>query len=268
MAQSLFFGFRDKRLYGVYHPSERQHPEPLAVVLCPPLGQEAIRSHRALRVLAEILARRGFPALRFDYFATGDSAGAGAEGTLAQWEADVGTALEEIGGRTGLSRFGLVGLRLGAAVAARAAQARRDIEALVLWDPVVSGADYLREIRAQHTRWLDGSFARAKPSRDAPEEILGFPLGASLRAELDALDLTDLANKPAPRVLLFHGAPASREARRGEGLRKRLEALGALADEQGGGDDQPVWVKGGDEFGESLVPRPSLEAFARWLEDG
>ncbi len=44
-----------------------------AVVLCPPIGNEACNVHRPLVVLAEMLAREGLPTLRFDYPGTGDS---------------------------------------------------------------------------------------------------------------------------------------------------------------------------------------------------
>src|SRR5476651_2484753 len=43
------------------------------VLVCPPLGCEALRSHRSLRALADDLATAGYPTLRFDYPGTGDS---------------------------------------------------------------------------------------------------------------------------------------------------------------------------------------------------
>jgi hypothetical protein len=53
-----------------------------AVLLCNPFGQEAIRCHRAFRLLSARLASSGIPSLRFDYFGTGDSPGNDGEGDL------------------------------------------------------------------------------------------------------------------------------------------------------------------------------------------
>ena len=46
-----------------------------AVLMCYPLGQEYVRSHRALRTLSAHLAQKGVPSLRFDYRGTGDASG-------------------------------------------------------------------------------------------------------------------------------------------------------------------------------------------------
>ncbi len=173
----FYFGSSEKPLLGVHHPPQVAGGPARGAVLCNPVGQEYMRAHRALRLLASELTRRGFHVLRFDYFATGDSGGDSEEGTLAQWSADVATAVEELEENANLASVSLVGLRLGAALASLAAERRDDVERLVLWDPVVRGADYRREL-----------FGGAP----APEGgfVLGFPWSAALCRELEALDLT------------------------------------------------------------------------------
>ncbi len=74
-----------------------------AVVLCYPIGQEYIRSHRAIYQLAVRLSQAGFHVLRFDYFGCGDSEGDFEEGSLAQWTSDIHSAIAEIQERSGLT---------------------------------------------------------------------------------------------------------------------------------------------------------------------
>jgi len=50
----------------------------------------------ALRTLAALLAREGFHVLRFDYYATGDSAGESSEGSLSEWRANIVTARDDL----------------------------------------------------------------------------------------------------------------------------------------------------------------------------
>jgi alpha/beta superfamily hydrolase len=180
------FHFGDSRrpLFGIYHPAQRSPARDTGVVLLNPLGHEAIRAHRALRQLALRLADAGFHSLRFDYYGTGDSAGDCAEGTLCRWVQDAGTASDELRDTAGVAKVSWVGLKLGAAVGVLAAPARRDLDTLVLWEPVVSGRAYLDELRALHAEVL------ARQGRSSPPgEILGFPLPDTLRAELEAFDL-------------------------------------------------------------------------------
>ena len=71
----FYFGSSAEPLFGAYHPPGNQVGRNLAVLICPPLGREYLRAHWALRRLADQISRDGGHVLRFDYFATGDSAG-------------------------------------------------------------------------------------------------------------------------------------------------------------------------------------------------
>ena len=53
-------------LFGFFHPAVGVS-RATGVVLCPPVGADLVRAHRALRHLAERLARAGFDVLRFDF---------------------------------------------------------------------------------------------------------------------------------------------------------------------------------------------------------
>jgi alpha/beta superfamily hydrolase len=173
-------------------PDGDASPRRTAVVLCPPLGHEAIRAHRAYRRLAGELSALGFAVLRFDLSGTGDSAGGEERWGLETWTGDVMEAAAEALRRAGsASSVCLVGGRLGAALAVRAARGRRDVAALVLWDPVLSGWDYLAELDAEHRRVLATAHVTERPGAGAADagEVLGFLMPDPFRRELAALDL-------------------------------------------------------------------------------
>jgi len=159
------------------------------VVICNPFGQEYLRAHRSLRELAKRLAEAGFHVLRFDYFGCGDSAGDGDEVTLEQWLLDISAAIAEIKETSASPKFALVGLRLGATLSALLAAQRRDVERLVLWDPILDGAAYLRELRIAHQDWLrDHAQGRDGPGEGDPlREALGFPVPPALTASVERL---------------------------------------------------------------------------------
>src|SRR5678816_4569381 len=131
---SAHFGSPTEPLYGVHHRPEAPAPGTVGAVLCPPVFHEGTNSHRALRNLADQFARAGMHALRFDYRGSGDSAGGEDRFRVANCVEDILAARDELRDARGLSRVGLVGLRLGASFAALAAQRCRDLPFLVLWE--------------------------------------------------------------------------------------------------------------------------------------
>ena len=179
------------------------------MLLCNPFGEEAARAHRIYRVLATQLERAGYACLRFDLSGTGDSAGASEDLSLAQWMRDLSAAAAELQAASGSPRVALMGLRMGATLAALAAT--RGVvrpRHLVLWDPVVVGASYLRELADQHRHYLREEMgeagwdetARFRVSAEGyPSEALGTPISSALAAELAAIDL----RKDAPDAELL-----------------------------------------------------------------
>jgi uncharacterized protein len=107
-----------------------------AAVLCNPGGSEQVFAHRSLRHLALRLARLGIHVVRFDYFGTGDSGGY-EEGRPEGLQKDLLIAIEAAMDISGAAQVTLIGLRLGADVAARLACTQPSlVESVVLWDPL------------------------------------------------------------------------------------------------------------------------------------
>ena len=188
--------FGGGRLFGSLHHPQRLRGHSTAVLLCNPFGEEASRAHRTFRVLATLLERAGYATLRFDYSGTGDSQGESADATIDAWLSDIGAAAARLGEAAGGARLAIVGLRLGATLAALAA-ARGLVRPrhLLMWDPIVDGAAYLRDLTAQHRSYM--RFEMGPSFRDrlrtradgTPLEALGAPIGGPLAAQLAAIDL-------------------------------------------------------------------------------
>jgi pimeloyl-ACP methyl ester carboxylesterase len=263
MTEPFYFGAGGRQLFGVYHAPEADAPRAAGLALCPPLGQEYIRSHRAYVQLARLLAARGLHVLRFDLSCCGDSPGDADQGRFAQWVGDAGAAAAEL--RNGaLQQVGLVGLRLGATVALMAGAKRRDIAAMVLWEPVVSGGAYVAQLRSLHRTWLRASFARALSDRGPTPtgEVLGFPLTAALMGELQAVDAFALDRKPADKVLVIETA----RPRAGRRLCQYLAQLGTEARcEHIPGPD--LWIRKENPQQRGVVPSATLQRIAQWLAE-
>lgn len=200
----FFFGTPERRLFGAYHPAFTSRATVRSVVLCYPWAHEYIYAHRSMTKLALVLAESGFHVLRFDYFGTGDSAGDAIDVTLDGCREDILTAAEELLDMTGGERVSLIGLRLGAVLAAEVAASDRElVDRLVLWDPVISGSDY---VAALYHSAANMPIGKAKaPERPAEKggghEICGFPLTDSQREQIERVDLIPLANRLPRRTV-------------------------------------------------------------------
>ena len=188
---ALFFGDSESALLGMWTQPPDGVGRDHGVVLCPPIGQEHVRSHWALRQLAAALGRSGFHCFRFDWFGVGDSAGALRDASIDRWKADLASAAQELRDTTGVERVSLVGLRVGASVIALAASEMRP-SAIVLWDPIVDGRDYVAALRRMTHRLLADPLRywnvdhRRRPRAG---ELVGFEFGDRLVGEIERLDL-------------------------------------------------------------------------------
>ena len=205
----LYFGASERQLFGVYRPPGRQPGRNRGVVLCNPFGDEAIKAHRAYRLLATRLAQERFHVLRFDYYGTGDSGGGDEQGTMAQWLADIGAAVDELKDASGAAKVSLAGLRLGAALALLAGDARRDVDRVALWDPILRGDEYLRELARCHDSYMRRelrNWRRPMVSAGGDHEVMGFPVSRALRRELEAIDLRSFEPRQLKQVALVTSA--------------------------------------------------------------
>jgi alpha/beta superfamily hydrolase len=114
--EPFFFGPCNQQLFAIYHPPIGGSSQVLTVI-CPPLFNEYMRTHPALRELAVALAGKGEHVLRFDYRGTGDSFGHLGEVTVSDWLEDIALAVREGHEISGSSVVQVLGVRAGALLA-------------------------------------------------------------------------------------------------------------------------------------------------------
>lgn len=242
----LHFGTSDRILFGIYSPASGR-PGGRGVLLCNPWGPEAMRAHRSMKVLADRLSAQGLDVLRFDYYGTGDSFGDATNACLADWVGDAVLAAEELRALAGVGRVDLVGLRLGAWVAAAAA-ARLGGEGgrIVLWDPVV------REMEKPAA--VEGLTGGGGTAPDGVE-LGGFFLPEPFQAELESLSFQGLPGPGWGVLTLFS---QETEAEFLDGLEAGEVSTRVVPSLR-------CWVEERD-FGAGAVPVHILETITAWLK--
>jgi alpha/beta superfamily hydrolase len=251
-----FFGESSRRLYACHHLPAAISVSAKAVLICNATGHEYERTHRTLRQLAQQLAKAGHHVLRFDYRGTGDSAGDYAHAGLAEWRQDAADAVDECGRISERRRICVIGLRLGAMLAAQAAAARKDVESLVLYAPIADGKSLLDEwerAQVEHERKHGLTAARNRKF----DEILGFPLSDALRADIGALALPE-PNPALRRVLILADPAGDRNVQR---IAQTLAARGASVQVEPV-DAPAIWRR---EPFEAIVPFKLLRRVVAWM---
>lgn len=220
----LLFGESRQPLYGVYYGTTSSLETGRAALLCPPIGHEYMRSYMTLDKLARRLASRGWPALKFDYLATGDSVGATGDGNCDAWRKSIALAGSELLERSEARTLLVVGMRLGATLAASLPSDALPIEVLVGWDPVVVGADYLADLQALHESslaLLHTGWRRADAvARN--DELIGFDYPEAMRDSIAAMDMRQSLSGFRGRAFLV----SSSECRDAERCREIAAAAG------------------------------------------
>jgi alpha-beta hydrolase superfamily lysophospholipase len=258
--EPVAFGSTDRLLFGwVHHPPERVVAKSVGLLICKPFGYEAICAHRSLRHFADAAAGAGVSTLRFDYDGTGDSAGSDTDpDRWRSWVQSVHRAAEELKRHARVDRLCLLGIRLGATLAACAAVERDDIIGLAAVAPVTKGAAWLREVHALEQAM---GFAGPPPGPEPPSsrESVGFVITDDTAAVIRALDLLTLARPPARDVLIVDRAELPSAARWAE----RLTETGAHSEYR--------QMRGYREMmldpHEAAVPVEIIGSFVEWLRE-
>jgi len=251
-----------QQIYGVYHaPEGRSNGQ--AVLLCSPLGQEAVRIHRFYRVLAERLARTGTAVLRFDPYGCGESDGDDEDGHLARWIDDTLLAQRELLQRSRARSVVWIGARLAAAVMAQASQhSDPQPRCLVFWDAITDGAGYLDQLSHDHSRELKRALAHLEPPIPGTvrDEAMGFGLSERLREEIAAIVPSALAQAHTQQLVLVTRTGQKQtdlvQAARATGLAVAQEELDLAFD----------WTSE-EALNTALVPAQAMQLITRLIED-
>lgn len=252
----VFFG-QDSDLYGCFHLTADYAHAP-ALLICQPIGHEYERCHRAMRQLAVQAARKGFSTLRFDYHSTGDSAGACDELSLSQMRLDIEQAIKCCCDKTGVARLTVVGLRMGATLAAQLAGTRSEIDSLVLYAPVFDGETLLAEWQRDHQSFVE------KHSHSLQHigawEVLGFPVAEKFQQELRSKFYPEISGSSLKRVfaLIDEAEQDSSSLKEWvdtferQGIAVTVEAVENIA----------LWRR---EAMEAIVPIKTIRRIVKWI---
>ncbi len=258
--EPIYFGPPARRLFGWYHAPAPETARNRAVVLCAPLGHEALHTHASYRYLAEQLAAAGVAALRFDYDGTGDSAGGDDDSDrVGHWLGSIISAVDTLRQHSGAEAVSLFGVRMGATLAAVAAAERGDIAELLLWAPCRSGRLWQRERRVMQAAHGSqrGPEAGDEELEAGDEEAGGFVYTRSTTEALDRLDAAALLRKPADTVLLIGRDDLPEDAR----LARSLTALGAAVTAK----VWPGYATMMRDAQDTAIPIAATRSFADWL---
>jgi pimeloyl-ACP methyl ester carboxylesterase len=205
--------------FGVLHPARGRR----GVLICGSMGDEAMNVYRPLALLADRFSAAGCPTLRLDYYGLGDSGGTDGEpGRFEAWLETIAAGVAWLRKACNVGPVTLVGVRIGAPIAARAACDIEGIESLILLAPSPSGRRFLRELilRAR----VNAEIWQTNDSVDdgAWFEAHGLRLDRATHDALDRLDIGKLPGCPAPQALVLD----QRDSPAGNVVAERLRRQG------------------------------------------
>jgi alpha-beta hydrolase superfamily lysophospholipase len=251
-ATATWFGHPGSVLAGWWHLPPNNEARAIAV-LVPPVGRDYVVTTLSLRLLAEQLASTGIAALRFDLAGTGDSAGRLLEGdVVGRWTSSVREAVQEASRVAGPRPVYLIGLRMGGLLAATfaASASPADVpQALVLWDPCVSGRAFLRESRATRQVALG-----AEMLTDGQFEGMGLELLPEDAAAVTKLEFPNLQGSDLPTLAMHRGAKPSKSLVAKLGPQATYLEARAQAELL-----EPEWI-------EPRAPLSTIDSVAKWLD--
>lgn len=170
------------------------------MLFVPPFGEEMNKCRRQITAVSEAFVRTGYATLVPDLFGTGDSAGDFIEATWTIWQESVGSCFSWCE-QHGLHVAGLVGIRLGAVLAAETLRStNRAVAATVLWQPVANGQQFVTQFLRLRiaASMMSGDkketseHIRARLGRGESLEIAGYNVSSELLRAIEALKLEEV----------------------------------------------------------------------------
>ncbi|NOZ21939.1 MAG: hypothetical protein GXP25_12725 [Planctomycetes bacterium] len=225
------------RLLGMLHVPDGEVKA--GIVFCNAFGEERKCSHRALVLLARAMARRGYGVLRFDYAGCGDSAGELRDATITSIESDIQTAIDFANTKLSPPAMGLLGLRLGGALAGRVAGNVGGIDRLILLQPIPKGETaFASDLKRKRIREMmmkgknEGKRADIMKQLESGEgevDLDGFVITGAFYRGLLGVDLNEQVGSFSGRVLIVQAAPNDAIRPEMEALREAYGKAGAAA---------------------------------------
>jgi pimeloyl-ACP methyl ester carboxylesterase len=171
----------------------------MAWVICHSFGIEQIHLGRLDVIVARALASAGFPVFRFHGQGYGDAEHGMDVVSLGSHLTETIDAVEFVHSKTGVDKIGVLGARFGGTVAALVAD-RLDLPSLVMWEPMVKGSQFMKELlRSQILAEIvetgrgggaaDLQRIQEDLAREGRADIKGFALTKAAHDEIGSVDL-------------------------------------------------------------------------------
>jgi exosortase A-associated hydrolase 2 len=196
----FFFPNGSYNLFGILHDPEVQ-PNSRGFVFCHPFAEEKLWAHRVFVNFARILAQKGYHVLRFDYMGHGDSEGEFSDSSVETRLADIQAAVGWLqANRPVEAGTGLLGLRFGATLACLASEKQQRITPLVLWEPVIHGGRYMKEMLRINISTQAAVYREIRQNSEALVEqmkaggtanIDGYEMGWAMYEQASSINLLD-----------------------------------------------------------------------------
>ena len=259
-------------------------PNGMGWVVCHSFGMEQTFTQELEATAARALAARGHTVLQFHAQGYGDSELPSEHATLRSQLQDTVEAVGILAETEGVRWVGLIGARLGATIAAQAADATGSA-GLVLWNPVIDGSEYVDLLFRQATTTDLARGDRFEGDGWSPQEVLreagvvdlqGFALRRQVAVEIGALRLLDRLRRfdGSALVLQISSAPEPRPDR--TDLVALLERAGAAVSFETLVQPEALWFGVVSRYGASKTGRrvdkqaalsdAIVEATIRWAD--
>jgi uncharacterized protein len=134
--------------------------------------------------------------------------GSNSDWDLEQCVENVHEAAAELSDISGISRISIVGMRLGATIAYLASCKKLALDALVLWEPVVRGDEYVEQLCQRDLgKRLLGLLSRRRPAERT--ELCGFSWTSRMEQQMKAVNLFEEVIPAAARIGIVTSWPTA-----------------------------------------------------------
>ena len=216
VVEPFFLDSPSGRLFAVHH-RPRNASKIRGHVLCvPPFNEEMNRCRSMLTLQAQALAALGFGTLVFDLHGTGDSEGEYRDARWSAWLNDICAAKNWLQAQPGGGLKAIIGVRLGAILAAEATvRLGLAAVALIFWQPVLDGKIHLSQfLRVRMAAQLDRTdlpkettaTLRHQLATEQVVEVAGYEIHPELARAIDTARLLDHKLNDGVNVLWLENA--------------------------------------------------------------
>ena len=231
------------RLFAVHWPASGAGVAQ-AVLILPPFGEEMNKCRPMLAAQARAFAAAGLHVLLVDLFGTGDSDGEFSEAQWPRWLQDLQFARAWLERELGVGAVHFLAVRAGALFAPALLTEPGMASKLMLWQPLLKGADVWRQllrtrVMADSARGQAASSGELEQrlAREGSLEIAGYTLAANLAQALGTAQLEESTLQRAAQTLWLEVSAADPPV---------LSTAGARVCRQ--------WAEGGLRLASAAVP--------------